>query len=161
MSVHWNSINSYTATLSSIGERQQEILNVLEDRSMTDRQIAEALGYSDLNAVRPRITELVQADVLEENGVVTCSTTGRSVRLVRKAFVEYPEMQPEEEEEGQVSIPDTFTSPIGRVITVRSSELGLGVVFRADDGDYLYFSNRDVDGLIDRLLQLTEEEEGE
>ena len=157
MSVHWNSISSYSAVLPSIGQRHQEIIDILEDTSMTDRQIAEALGYSDLNAVRPRITELVQGGILRECGTTTCETTGRPVRLV--LVVAEAQEVPLEEEPEETTIPDTFTSPAGRVVTVRESELGTGVAFSVDDGDFIFFSKRDVDGLIDRLLQLTEEEE--
>ena len=157
MTVHWNSISSYSAVLPSIGQRHQEIIDILEDTSMTDRQIAEALGYSDLNAVRPRITELVQGGILRECGTTTCETTGRPVRLV--LVVAAAQEVPVEEEPAETTIPESFTSPMGRVTYVRQSEFGFGVVFAVDDGTCLYFPKRDVDGLIDRLIQLTEEEE--
>ena len=38
--------------------RCDEILAVMGDRPMTAREIAYALGYSDLNTVKPRLTEL-------------------------------------------------------------------------------------------------------
>jgi len=49
---------------------------------MTDREVAEALLFDDMNAVRPRITELVQAGSLVEVGSKQDTETGRTVRLV-------------------------------------------------------------------------------
>ena len=39
--------------------RKQQILHVLEGNELTARQIADRMGYSDMNAVRPRVTELM------------------------------------------------------------------------------------------------------
>lgn len=47
---------------------------------MTDRQCMEALGFGDMNAVRPRITELVQVGLLTESCNVFDSVTRRNVR---------------------------------------------------------------------------------
>lgn len=38
--------------------RAREILQVLGDREMTSREIATAMGFTDMNAVKPRMTEL-------------------------------------------------------------------------------------------------------
>ena len=46
---------------------------------LTDRQVCQMLGFSDLNAVRPRITEAVQSGELVEVGKVR--ETGRPVRM--------------------------------------------------------------------------------
>jgi hypothetical protein len=40
------------------------------------------LGFSDMNSVRPRITELVQAGRLIELKKIKDATTGKSVRIV-------------------------------------------------------------------------------
>lgn len=42
-------------------KRQAMILGCLHGRKMTARQIAYELGFSDLNAVKPRLTELRKA----------------------------------------------------------------------------------------------------
>ena len=47
---------SYISTPTA--ERKQMILSVLGDKQMTARMIAYSLGFKDLNAVKPRLTEL-------------------------------------------------------------------------------------------------------
>lgn len=51
----------------------------------TDRQIAEGLGFSDMNAVRPRVTELLRGTWLIEVGNTKDAVTGKTVRVVRAA----------------------------------------------------------------------------
>lgn len=48
--------------------RQTLILQALGDKEMTAREIANDLGYDDPNAVRPRLTELMQAGKVEAVG---------------------------------------------------------------------------------------------
>lgn len=48
----------------------------------TDRQLCESLGFGDMNAVRPTITQLVAAKHLAEVGSVSCPKTRRTVRKV-------------------------------------------------------------------------------
>lgn len=38
--------------------RAKQIMEVLGDKEMTSREIAVAMGFSDMNAVRPRMCEL-------------------------------------------------------------------------------------------------------
>ena len=49
-------LESYLKTPTS--KRKALILNTLGQNQMTARMIAEDLGFSDLNAVKPRLTEL-------------------------------------------------------------------------------------------------------
>ena len=49
----------------------------------TDRQVLTALRMHDMNAVRPRLTELVQDGWLEECGAVIDGVTAKSVRQLR------------------------------------------------------------------------------
>lgn len=67
-------------------KRKAMILKALGDTEMTARQIAHKLGFSDLNAVKPRLTELVQEGMLE----VTCKRidmiTDRRVSVYRRAI---------------------------------------------------------------------------
>jgi predicted transcriptional regulator len=65
-------------------ERYRLIISALEreQKPMTDREIARYLGFSDMNAVRPRITELVQAGTIRDAGNKRDETTGRTVRTV-------------------------------------------------------------------------------
>ena len=64
--------------------RKNDILNVLGDREMSARQIAWRLGYEDMNAVRPRITEMVEEGILEAAGTIRDTVTGRRVATFRK-----------------------------------------------------------------------------
>lgn len=66
------------------GTRQQMILSAWEG-PMTAREIARKLGFSDLNAVKPRITELAQSGELIEAGKKWDQLTDRTVTCWRLA----------------------------------------------------------------------------
>lgn len=87
MSAHVHSLEAWEELRAGrqLSRRQAQILRWLlaHPRPWTDRQVAERLGYFDMNSVRPRITELVKMDLLEEAGAVKCQVTGKRVRLVR------------------------------------------------------------------------------
>lgn len=61
--------------------RSVAILEVLGDNLMTSREIAKEMGYSDLNAVKPRLTELLDGGLVEVAGKVLDETTNRSVAV--------------------------------------------------------------------------------
>ena len=89
MTAHANSIAAYQSErdAGNLSKRCKAILAVLENDAMqylgrTDRMIMNALKFTDMNSVRPRITEMVKAGVLEECGE-TRDTTGKQVRRVR------------------------------------------------------------------------------
>lgn len=65
------------------GSREREILAVLKGRTMTVRQIADALGKSDRNAVAPRMTEMMHRGVVFVDHTVKDPITGRSVAAYR------------------------------------------------------------------------------
>ena len=83
MSIHPHSLQAYHEGKRHLfSERENEILNALERLGpSTDRRIRTALGYEDLNAVRPRITELHQKGVLQETGSAVDAVTGKRVRI--------------------------------------------------------------------------------
>ena len=87
--IHEDSRLSYAEGLREglFSARELAILCVLESaRSpLEDREIMEALRYTDMNAVRPRITELVKAGVLEERGTTIDGVTRKTVRMVQIA----------------------------------------------------------------------------
>lgn len=68
--------------------RAVEILKVLGDREMTAREIAYELGFSDLNAVKPRLTELKEIGVIEAVGKKLDHITNRNVAVWRKTNVD-------------------------------------------------------------------------
>lgn len=87
-SIHPNSIAAYwEGRLDLFGKRHQQVLRALRlaRGPLTDREVMIALGFSDPNAVRPRITELVDAGVLVEVDSVECPVTGKRVRRVKAA----------------------------------------------------------------------------
>jgi len=64
-------------------KRYKLILSVLT-QPMTARQIAYKLGFSDLNAVKPRLTELVRAGKVEVMEKAYDNTTNRRVAVYRR-----------------------------------------------------------------------------
>jgi DNA-binding Lrp family transcriptional regulator len=72
-------------------QRRQIILNVYRssNRPLTDREVAERAGFCEMNAVRPRITEMIEDGILQECGVVKSQRTGRRVRTVFPAGKTY------------------------------------------------------------------------
>lgn len=68
-----------------LSRRKAAILQWLlaNPRPWTDREIAAGMGYYDMNAVRPRITELVQSGILEECASILCPITRKRVRRVQ------------------------------------------------------------------------------
>lgn len=83
--MHGNSLQAYHG--SDFTPRERAILDVLRasPEPMTDRAIALRLGFSDLNAVRPRISEMLEGEILAEGGTVECAVSGKHVRTVKIA----------------------------------------------------------------------------
>ena len=65
--------------------RAVEILKVLGDREMTAREIAYELGFTDLNAVKPRLTELKDIGVISPVRKQLDLTTKRNVAVWRRS----------------------------------------------------------------------------
>lgn len=62
--------------------RQNEILDTLKaEGSMTALELAYYLGYSERNAVAPRLTELKAKGLVETDGTMWDCVTGRRVAL--------------------------------------------------------------------------------
>lgn len=83
--MHANSLDAYDSEAAHFSRREAEIHAALTRTTepATDRDICRRLGYSDMNAVRPRLTELIAGGWVEECGSVRCPVTGKTVRLVR------------------------------------------------------------------------------
>lgn len=64
-------------------KRRAEILSALT-KPMTARQLAYKLGYSDLNAVKPRLTELMRDNKVQVIDKVKDSLTGRTVAVYER-----------------------------------------------------------------------------
>jgi DNA-binding Lrp family transcriptional regulator len=81
--IHPNSVKAYYEGQKAFTERHHKVLEYLQEhRIATDREIMRGLGFGEPNAVRPRITELVQAGVLRECGTLSDPETLKTVRLV-------------------------------------------------------------------------------
>lgn len=48
-------------------ETKRGIIKLLQQRNLTDREMAESLGFKDPNKVRPRRNELMKAKIVEED----------------------------------------------------------------------------------------------
>lgn len=85
--IHPNSVLAYWQGNDELfGKRHQKVIACLR-RSLgqTDREVMIALGFGDMNAVRPRISELVEAGIVVEVGNTVCPITKKRVRLVSLA----------------------------------------------------------------------------
>jgi hypothetical protein len=81
--VHANSRAAYFEAAGMISRRAQMVLDwVRANGRATDRQVMQGLGFTDGNAVKPRISELIQIGLLVEVGATRCHITGKTVRLV-------------------------------------------------------------------------------
>ena len=80
---HKNAIKSFK-DLKPNG-RYRQIIRTLRESSipLTDREIMRELGFIDPNEVRPRISELIDFEVLQECGKTIDSNTRRTVRIVK------------------------------------------------------------------------------
>lgn len=85
--MHENSLRAYREEKPKLCRKQREVLAAVLRMSKypTDREVKEAMGFDDMNKVRPRITELVEFGYLEEKGDVQCKTTRKNVRTVGEA----------------------------------------------------------------------------
>lgn len=82
--MHDNSLAAYRSEEPRLSKRICAILDWLrQNGAATDRQVAYGMGFGEnLNAVRPRCTELVLLGILVEIGNRKCPTTGKTVRVL-------------------------------------------------------------------------------
>lgn len=82
-SIHPNSRAASQQEKPLLQGRRAEIYDIVKRLGpITDRQIFNHTLYFDLNAVRPRITEMVKSGHLKEVGSTRCCVTDKMVRLV-------------------------------------------------------------------------------
>lgn len=90
MTSHTHSREAYECIRAEgmLSRRQAAILQWLlaNPKPWSDREIAAGMGYLDMNAVRPRITELIKIGLLIEVDSVRCPVTGKTVRRVAVVF---------------------------------------------------------------------------
>lgn len=80
--MHDNSRRAYSESMDELSRRERECYGVLAAsmRPLTDREVMESLGFTDPNAVRPRLTELVSDLWAEEVDTQRDHVTGKMVR---------------------------------------------------------------------------------
>lgn len=86
--MHDNSLQAYREEEVKLSRRAQAVLDwITEHGPSTDRQVMWGMGFTDMNSVRPRITELIDCNKLMQVCSVTCPITAKTVRKVdvRKA----------------------------------------------------------------------------
>lgn len=82
--VHENSLISYIEEKQEgkIGKRQAEVFNYLKNvKSATAREIMIGLKYTEMNQVRPRLTELKEYNLIQEINKVKDKVTNKTVSL--------------------------------------------------------------------------------
>lgn len=67
--------------------RKEDILRFMGNKAMTARQIACGMGYQDLNAVKPRLTELKAEGKIKAICKAKDNVTGRNVAVWRASDV--------------------------------------------------------------------------
>ncbi|MCY3021499.1 MAG: hypothetical protein NTW87_20995 [Planctomycetota bacterium] len=93
--MHQNSLAAYRQGTRELSTRAAQIMAwVLTNGPHTDREVAAGLGFHDLNAVRPRITELVAAGLLCELRNAKDDLTGKTVRVVSATAATLPVPDP-------------------------------------------------------------------
>ena len=84
MPIHQNSAEAYQELEAFLIGRKKEVYEWLQANGQaTDREIKVGLGYDDMNAIRPRISELVEIGLIKEVGRVLDKKTLRRVRIVK------------------------------------------------------------------------------
>lgn len=81
--IHANSLDAYyNGKHEEFTKRQLKIMECFYTGAhLTDRRCMNLLGFSEPNAVRPRITELIDRGVLQEVATVICPVTKKRVRV--------------------------------------------------------------------------------
>ena len=84
MTIHQNSREAFHQEKPRFPNRKEQIMEIFlpSGAILSDRQVKDILGYSDMNAVRPRITELCKEGRLEEVGAKVDPVTNKKVRCV-------------------------------------------------------------------------------
>lgn len=81
--MHEHSLRAYREERPALSRRAADVLEVVRMFGpLTDREITETMGFSECNACRPRVTELIAAGLLVEHDSVRCPVTGKTVRRV-------------------------------------------------------------------------------
>ena len=104
---HQNSVDSFHGLKPDA--RRKAVLDVywkFYPQAISDRMVAEELGFQDMNAVRPRITELRDEYKIRETTKKRDETTGKPVRFSRPTTDQERQQHATEMDTGQLSVWD-------------------------------------------------------
>jgi hypothetical protein len=89
--MHDNSLDAFREEKPKLSARAERIYGWVGGHGpATDREVLRGLNYSDMGAVRPRLTEMIHDGLLEECGKKRCPVTHKTVRLVRVTMPYHP-----------------------------------------------------------------------
>jgi hypothetical protein len=93
--IRQNSVIAHGEERKRLSRRADEIINVYARarRPLRDREVMQALGFIDMNAVRPSITALIDKTILREVGDSIDPATRKTVRLVALQTYKDPQMK--------------------------------------------------------------------
>jgi hypothetical protein len=81
--MHRNSLECWRQEAPQLGQRALAILEYIKVHpGKTDRQIMSGMGFRERNSVQPRITELLNKQIIREAGNVPCDVTRKRVRTL-------------------------------------------------------------------------------
>jgi hypothetical protein len=81
--IHPHSAEAYHSELPRLSRRALKIIDWIElHPKVTDREVMLGMGFTDMNSVRPRITEAVDLGSLVEVAERRCPCTGKTVRVL-------------------------------------------------------------------------------
>jgi hypothetical protein len=90
-----NSIAARYQEREHLSRRKDQVLAVYARarRPLRDREVMQALGFVDMNSIRPVVTALIDKKVLHEVGDTVDPITKRTVRLVALQSYDDPQMK--------------------------------------------------------------------
>lgn len=92
--IHEHSFAAYHAELPKLSRRAVKVIDWIELHGpSTDRDVMIGMGFTDMNCVRPRITEALDRGALAEVGERKCPVTGKTVRVVTLSLDERGQRQ--------------------------------------------------------------------
>jgi hypothetical protein len=88
--MHVLSLKAYSEERKTLDDRTLKIHRHILGERLTDRQVKDELGFTDMNQVRPRISELIKSGWADQVGSVKDEETGKTVRIVTGRSVRRP-----------------------------------------------------------------------
>jgi hypothetical protein len=79
--MHANSLEAFKSLNRKARWKAIHEVYAANRQSLTDREVMTALGFTDANCVRPRITEMIDEGYLCETGKVRDRVTNKPVRI--------------------------------------------------------------------------------